>query len=197
MFPFLFAKLDSNEKKLTEKLIRTFENEAIPHIDVLYNYAIKITGSSRNAGKLIKETYAKAFDFWKNFEPGTDCKEWLFRIMRNTFISSFKKKNADSEKITYEEIEKSYEEIKPLTPDNLFLEKGTYNNITDKVLSNFISLLPADLRTVIIRHDIQSYSYDEVADFVDVPFGTVRTRLYRARKMLFTKLYNYVNKKAL
>ena len=191
MFTFLFAIFNSEEKKSNEE----FEREAIPHMDALYNFALKMTGDSDDASDLIQETYLKAFRFWDKFEKGTNCKAWLFRIMKNTFINTYRKTAKEPDKVDYEEIENFYENIKPSSTDSAHLEKDIYDNLLDDELSSAISSLPEDFRTVIILCDIEGYTYDEIADFVDVPVGTVRSRLHRARKMLFTKLHKYASDK--
>lgn len=191
MFAFLFALFTSEEKKLNEE----FEREAVPHMDSLYNFALKMTGDSDDASDLLQETYLKAFRFWDKFEKGTNCKAWLFRIMRNTYINTYRKNTKEPDKVDYEEIENFYENIKPSSTDSAHLEKDIYDNLLDDELSEAISSLPEDFRTVVILCDIEGYTYDEIADFVDVPVGTVRSRLHRARKMLFTKLYKYAGDK--
>ena len=191
MFAFLLAILNSDEQKLNQE----FERQAVPHMDALYNYAVKMTGDSDDASDLIQETYLKAFRFWEKFEQGTNCKAWLFRIMKNTFINTYRKNAKEPDKVDYEEIENFYENIKPSSTDSAHLEKDIYDSLLDDELSTAISSLPEDFRTVIILCDIEGYSYDEIADFVDVPVGTVRSRLHRARKMLFTKLHKYASDK--
>lgn len=191
MFAFLFAIFKSDEQKLNEE----FEREAVPHMDALYNYALKMTGDSDDASDLIQETYLKAFRFWEKFEKGTNCKAWLFRIMKNTYINTYRKNTKEPDKVDYEEIENFYENIKPSSTDSAHLEKDIYDNLLDDELSAAISSLPEDFRTVVILCDIEGYTYDEIADFVDVPVGTVRSRLHRARKMLFTKLHKYASDK--
>jgi RNA polymerase sigma-70 factor (ECF subfamily) len=191
MFAFLFALFKSDEQKLNEE----FEREAVPHMDSLYNFALKMTGDSDDASDLIQETYLKAFRFWDKFEKGTNCKAWLFRIMKNTFINTYRKKSKEPDKVDYEDIENFYENIKPSSTDSAHLEKDIYDNLLDDELSEAISSLPEDFRTVVILCDIEGYTYDEIADFVDVPVGTVRSRLHRARKMLYTKLYKYASNK--
>ncbi len=191
MFAFLFAIFKSDEQKLNDE----FEREAVPHMDALYNFALKMTGDSDDASDLIQETYLKAFRFWDKFEKGTNCKAWLFRIMKNTYINTYRKNTKEPDKVDYEEIENFYENIKPSSTDSAHLEKDIYDNLLDDELSSAISSLPEDFRTVVILCDIEGYTYDEIADFVDVPVGTVRSRLHRARKMLFTKLHSYASDK--
>lgn len=187
MFAFLLAIFKTDDKKLHEE----FEREAVPHMDSLYNYALKMTGDSDDASDLIQETYLKAFRFWDKFEKGTNCKAWLFRIMKNTYINTYRKETKEPDKVDYEDIENFYENIKPSSTDSAHLEKDIYDNLLDDELSGAIASLPEDFRTVVILCDIEGYTYDEIAEFIDCPVGTVRSRLHRARKMLFTKLHKY------
>lgn len=189
-FPILLAIIDDQKQLYAE-----FEKEAIPHMDALYNFALRMTGDSDEADDLVQETYLKAFRFFDKFERGTNCKAWLFRIMKNTFINSYRKSSKEPDKIDYEDVENFYENIKPSSTDSAHLEKEMYDNLLDDELSNALASLPEDFRTVIILCDIEGFSYDEIADFVDIPVGTVRSRLHRARKMLFAKLYNYASDK--
>jgi len=160
-------------------------------MDALYNFAFKMTGDSDDANDLVQETYMRAFRFFDKFENGTNCKAWLFRIMKNTFINVYRKESKSPEKVDYEEIENFYENIKASNTDDAHLEKDIYDNLLDDELTEAISNLPEDFRTVIILCDIEGFTYEEIADFVDAPVETVRSRLHRARKMLFTKLHSY------
>ena len=185
-FPFFLSVIQKQNQ-----LYKDFEREAIPHMDALYNFAFKMTGDSDDANDLVQETYMRAFRFFDKFENGTNCKAWLFRIMKNTFINVYRKELKSPEKVDYEEIANFYENIKVSNTDDAHLEKDIYDNLLDDELTEAISNLPEDFRTVIILCDIEGFTYEEIADFVDAPVGTVRSRLHRARKMLFTKLHSY------
>jgi RNA polymerase sigma-70 factor (ECF subfamily) len=154
-----------------------------------------MTGDSDDANDLVQDTYLKAFRFFDKFERGTNSKAWLFRILKNTFINNYRKKSKEPNKVDYEEVENFYENVKPFSSDSSHLEKEIYDNLLDDEISNAIASLPDDFKTVIILSDIEGFTYDEIADFVDCPVGTVRSRLHRARKMLFAKLYKYANDK--
>ena len=117
MFAFLLALLMTDEKKLHEE----FEKEAVPHMDALYNYALKMTGDSDDASDLIQETYLKAFRFWDKFEKGTNCKAWLFRILKNTYINTYRKQTKEPDKVDYEDVENFYENVKPSSTDSAHL----------------------------------------------------------------------------
>jgi RNA polymerase sigma-70 factor (ECF subfamily) len=193
IFPFIFnfAVVIPDEKQ--RQLYEDFEREAVPHMDALYNFALKMTGDSDEAYDLVQETYLKAFRFFDKFEKGTNCKAWLFRIMKNTYINKYRKETKEPDKIDYEEVENFYENVKPSSTDSAHLEKDIYDNLLDDELSEAINSLPDDFKTVVILCDIEGFTYEEIADFIDVPVGTVRSRLHRARKMLFTKLQKYAS----
>ncbi len=195
MLDFILALLAEPQTPEQKQLYADFEREAVPHMDSLYNFALKMTGDSDDASDLIQETYLKAFRFFDKFEKGTNCKAWLFRIMKNTYINTYRKSAKEPDKVDYEDVENFYENIKASNTDSAHLEKDIYDNLLDDELSSAITSLPEDFRTVVILADIEGYTYEEIADFIDVPVGTVRSRLHRARKMLFTKLYDYAGQK--
>lgn len=195
MLDFILALLAEPQIPEQKQLYADFEREAVPHMDSLYNFALKMTGDSDDASDLIQETYLKAFRFFDKFEKGTNCKAWLFRIMKNTYINTYRKSAKEPDKVDYEDVENFYENIKASNTDSAHLEKDIYDNLLDDELSEAVTSLPEDFRTVVILADIEGYTYEEIADFIDVPVGTVRSRLHRARKMLFTKLYDYAGQK--
>lgn len=192
-FIFNFATVIPDEKQ--RQLYEDFEREAVPHMDALFNFALKMTGDSDEADDLVQETYLKAFRFFDKFEKGTNCKAWLFRIMKNTYINKYRKETKEPDKVDYEEVENFYENVKPSSTDSAHLEKDIYDNLLDDELSEAINSLPDDFKTVVILCDIEGFTYEEIADFIDVPVGTVRSRLHRARKMLFTKLQKYASER--
>lgn len=182
--------MDAKEKQL----YIDFEKEAVPHMDSLYNFALRMTGDSDDANDLIQDTYLKAFRFFDKFEKGTNCKAWLFRILKNTYINNYRKTAKAPIKLDFEDVENFYENVKPSSTDDSHLEKEIYDNLLGDDVAKAIEGLPDDFRTVIILSDIEGYTYEEIADFVDCPIGTVRSRLHRARKMLFSKLHKYAEK---
>jgi RNA polymerase sigma-70 factor (ECF subfamily) len=190
MLPIILAVFESQTQ-----LYKEFEREALPHMDALFNFALRMTGDSDDANDLVQDTFLKAFRFFDKFEKGTNCKAWLFRILKNTFINTYRKKTKEPDKVDYEDVENFYESVKPSSTDSAHLEKEIYDNLLDDEISSAIASLPDDFKTVIILSDIEGFTYDEIADFVDVPVGTVRSRLHRARKMLFAKLYKYADEK--
>src|SRR5512147_3046232 len=106
-FPVLLAIIDDQKQ-----LYADFEKEAIPHMDALFNFALRMTGDSDEADDLVQETYLKAFRFFDKFERGTNCKAWLFRILKNSYINEYRKHRKEPNKVDYEDIENFYENIK-------------------------------------------------------------------------------------
>lgn len=172
-----------------------FRKEALPHIDALYNFALQLTQDSDDAEDLLQETYIKAYRFWDKFEKGTNCKAWLFRIMKNSFINFYRKNLRSPEKFDYEEIENIYENIKSNDQNPHNFETEVIDKIFNDEVIEAIKSLPGEFRTVLLLCDVEGLSYEEIADFLDCPIGTVRSRLHRARKMLAVRLYDYAKSK--
>ena len=190
----------STELKLDERIndsqkYNEFQNEALPHIDALYNFAYKMTGSGDDADDLVQETYLKAFRFWDKFEKGTNCKAWLFRILKNSYINDYRKISKQPSKVDYDDIQNFYENIKSSDIKTQHVQEDSFSTVLDDDITDAISELPDDFRTVVILSDIEGFTYEEIADFVDCPIGTVRSRLHRARKMLYAKLHGYAHNK--
>ncbi len=172
-----------------------FEKEAIPHMNALYNFALRMTGDADDADDLVQETYLKAFRFFDKFEKGTNAKAWLFRILKNSYINEYRKVKKAPNRVDYDDIENFYENIKASEVKSSHLAEDVFGNLLDDQISEAISSLPEDFRTVIILSDIEGFTYEEIADFVDCPIGTVRSRLHRARKMLYVRLHKYAEAK--
>jgi RNA polymerase sigma-70 factor (ECF subfamily) len=177
------------------KLYADFEKEAVPHMNSVYNFALRMTGDADDADDLVQETFLKAFRFFDKFERGTNCKAWLFRILKNSFINDYRKQTKEPDKVDYEDIQNFYETIKSDEIGSSHYEHDAFTNLLDDEISKAIAKLPEDFRTVIILNDIEGFTYEEIADFVDIPVGTVRSRLHRARKMLYSQLYDYAKEK--
>lgn len=177
------------------KLTEEFKRDALPHIGILRNYAYKMTGNELDADDLLQETYLRAFRFFHKFEKGTNCKAWLFRIMKNLFINNYRKNQKSPGKVDYEEIENFFENIKSDKLDSSDLQEKVFSNLLDDTVTVALNSLQDDFKTVIILCDLEGLSYEEIAEFVQCPIGTVRSRLHRARKLLAQKLYKYAKSK--
>ncbi|HEY5534532.1 MAG TPA: sigma-70 family RNA polymerase sigma factor [Ignavibacteria bacterium] len=183
----------SEEEMLKRK--EEFEKEAMPHMNLLHNYAFKMTGNELDADDLVQDTYLRAFRFFHKFEKGTNCKAWLFRIMKNLFINDYRKNQKQPNKVDYDEIENFFETIKSDKLDSNDLQEKIFSNLLDDELTEALNSMQDDFKTVVILCDIEGLSYEEIADFVKCPIGTVRSRLHRGRKMLQQKLLEYAKTK--
>ena len=176
-------------------LYADFQREAVPHMNAVFNFALRMTGDEDDAHDLVQETYLKAFRFFDKFEKGTNCKAWLFRILKNSYINDYRKAVKEPNKVDYEDVQNFYENVKSDEIDSKHYEQDAFSNLLDDEITKVLSALPEDFRTAIILSDIEGFTYEEIADFVDIPVGTVRSRLHRARKMLYAQLYDYAKDK--
>ena len=175
-----------------------FEAELMPVISPLYNFAFRLTLDEDDANDLVQETYLKAYRFFDYFEPGTNAKAWLFRILKNSFINDFRKKSKQPAKVDYNEVESYYntddvEGEGEMAATSDMRSQAVQDLIGDEVASALNSL-PVDFRTVIILCDLEGFTYEEMAKILDIPIGTVRSRLHRARNFLKEKLEKYAKK---
>ena len=185
----LFAKLDARA------VHSEFEREALPHMDILYNYAVRMTGNPDDADDLVQETYLKAYRFWDKYEKGTNIRAWLFRIMKNSYINRYRKETREPDTVDYEGIQNFYNVIRDEYTDSNDLQEKIFGALLDDDVSSALESLPEDFRTVVILCDIEGLTYEEIAEFIDCPIGTVRSRLHRGRKMLRAKLFDYARKR--
>ncbi len=174
-----------------------FEREALPHLDILYRYALRLTGNQEDAYDIVQETYLKAYRFFDKFERGTNCRAWLFRIMKNTFINEYHRSKKLQSNVDYDDIQNFYESIKATEVKTKHTVCDGLGSLMNDEITSALNKLPDDFKTVVILSDIEGLSYDEISAFIDVPVGTVRSRLHRARKMLYAILYLYGQEKGL
>ena len=176
---------------------RIFEKEFMPHLDAMYNFALKLTGDEDDAQDLVQDTCLKAYRFVNSFEPGTYAKAWLFRILKNSFINDYRKKSRGPSKVEFEWVEQSIlgedEAAEPAYYADLQAE--TVNDMLGDEITAALQSLPVDFRMIIILCDLEEFSYEEMAKILDIPIGTVRSRLHRARALLKTKLVHYAKTK--
>lgn len=183
---------ESENQRYSEiQKVRIFDKEFLPHIDAMYNFAYRLTFDEDDAKDLVQETYLKAFRFINSFEEGTNAKAWLFRILKNSFINDYRKKSKEPSKVDYNEVESYYnseDANAEITPD---LRVEALQDMIGDEVSNALNALAVDFRTVIILCDLEGFTYEEMAKILDIPIGTVRSRLHRARNLLKEKLRSY------
>ena len=170
-----------------------FEKEFMPLINSLYNFAYRLTLDEDDANDLVQETYMKAYRFFDSYEQGTNAKAWLFRILKNSFINDFRKKSKQPSKVDYNEVESFYNSDdvdEKITTD---LRVDTVQDMIGDEVANALNALAVDFRTIIILCDLEGFTYEEMAKILDIPIGTVRSRLHRARNLLKEKLRKYAS----
>lgn len=172
-----------------------FNREIIPHLDVLYNFALRLTTEPNDAEDLVQDTIVKAYRFFDSFENGTNAKAWLFRILKNSFINNYRKTSKQPQQVDFDEVSSYYESIRAERTDTSDLEDLMYRELMDDEMSIALAQLPEDFRTVVLLCDVESYTYEEIANMLDVPIGTIRSRLHRGRNLLKTELIDYAKKK--
>lgn len=171
-----------------------FDKEFLPHMDSMYNFAYRLTFDEDDAKDLVQDTYLKAYRFITSFEQGTNAKAWLFRILKNSFINDFRKKSKQPAKVDYQEVETFYNSDDVDSAITTDLRVDTVQDMLGDEISNALNALDVDFRTVIILCDLEGFKYDEMAKILDIPIGTVRSRLHRARNLLKEKLSDYARK---
>lgn len=173
-----------------------FQQEFFPHMDAMYNFALKLTNDEDEAQDLVQDTCMKAYRFIHSFEPGTYAKAWLFRILKNNFINDYRKKSRGPSKVEFEWVEQSIsgdEDAEPAFQADLHAE--TVNDMLGDEITAAIQSLPIDFRMIIILCDLEEFSYEEMARILHIPIGTVRSRLHRARALLKVSLAKYAKAK--
>lgn len=171
-----------------------FEDELMPQINSLFNFAYSLTRNEEDANDLVQETYLKAFKSIDRYEVGTNAKAWLFRILKNLFINEYRKRSKQPNRVDYEEIVTYHNENESQFSSYLDLREEMFDRMMGDEVTNAVNSLPVDFRTVLLLYDVENFTYEEIARIIDVPIGTVRSRLHRARNMLKETLQGYAEK---
>ncbi len=185
------AELTKDEVRKQED----FEEEIIPHLDAMYNFALRLTSDPNDAEDLVQDTIVKAFRFFSSYEKGTNAKAWLFRILKNSYINNYRKKSKQPNQVDYDEVSSFYETIRADRTDTSDLEDRMFRELIDDDISNALEELPEDFRTVVLLCDVEGFTYEEIANMLDVPIGTIRSRLHRGRNLLKAQLMEYAEKR--
>lgn len=197
LFFSTFGIVSQSKQSYSEKEQKElFEEAFVPHFTALYNFAYKLTLSEENAKDLLQDTSLKAYRFINSFEKGTNAKAWLFRIMKNSFINDYRKKSKAPGMVDYQEVETFYnsDNSEQATISTSDLRVETVKDMLGDEITLALNAIDVDFRTVIILSDLEGFKYDEMAKILDIPIGTVRSRLHRARNMLKEKLIIYASK---
>ena len=184
--------------ELTKKEIRKqsdFNEEIIPHLDALYNFGLRLTSDPNDAEDLVQDTIVKAYRFFSSYEKGTNAKAWLFRILKNSYINNYRKKSKKPQEVDYDEVATFYETIRAERTETSDLEDKMFRELIDDELSQALDNIPEDFRTVVLLCDVEDFTYEEIANMLDVPIGTIRSRLHRGRNLLKAELMDYASKR--
>ncbi|MDY7092037.1 MAG: sigma-70 family RNA polymerase sigma factor [Acidobacteriota bacterium] len=170
-----------------------FEDATMPYLDALYNTAYRMTRNSEDAEDLIQETYLKAYKYYDKFQEGTNLKAWLFKIMKNTFINAYRKRQQVPPETDFGEIEGSFESLvsEEVIRSIKDPEEELVAGVLDEDIQSALEELPEDFRMVVLLADLEGFSYKEIAGILDVPVGTVMSRLYRGRRLLEAAMLEY------
>jgi len=173
---------------------RRFEKEMMPYMDQLFNYATYLSGDREQASDLLQDTYMKAYRFFDKFETGTNAKAWLYRIMKNTYINEYRRTHRQPEIVEFDEQISPYQMSAGGRNDN-DLRNMLDTQMFDDDIAGALAGLPEKFKSVIVLRDLEELPYEEIAEVLEIPIGTVRSRLHRARALLFDKLKTYAREK--
>jgi len=177
----------------------TFEQEALPQIGALQNFALQLCRDEQYSHDLVQETLLKAYTYFHTYREGTNCRAWLFQICKNSYFNEAKRRKHQPVAMDFQEEESGDRSGKNSDGErrpHLVMSEHSGSMLTgilsDEVVAAF-ELLPADYQTVLILCDMEGYTYDEIAEFMQAPVGTIRSRIHRGRKMLSDQLRDYAS----
>jgi RNA polymerase sigma-70 factor, ECF subfamily len=172
---------------------RSFEEQALPFMDQLYAAALRMTRNPADAQDLVQETFVKAFAAWSQFHQGTNLKAWLYRILTNTFINSYRKKQREPYQTPIEDLEdwQLGGAESTTSRSTRSAEAEAIDHLPDSDVKNALQAIPEDFRMAVYFADVEGFSYQEIADIMKTPIGTVMSRLHRGRRLLRDLLSDY------
>src|SRR3954468_1847073 len=179
----------------------TFIEQAMPFMDNLYSAAMRMTRNPADAEDLVQETYLKAYRGFGSFQEGTNLKAWLYRILTNTFINSYRSKKRRPEQTELDDVEDLYLYRRlgglEAAAAGRSAEEEVLDHITDSEVKDAIESLPEQFRMAVLLADVEGFSYKEIAEILDIPIGTVMSRLHRGRRALQKRLYEFGQQRGL
>ena len=189
------VRVDREKESAAERKKR-FERDALQYMNQLYAAAMRYTKNPEDAQDLVQDTYAKAYTSFHQFEPGTNLKAWLYRVLTTTFINTYRKdqrrpQTSDSELEDWQIAKaSSHTSDQGKSTEDVVLE-----NLPDSDIKNALAEIPEEFRMAVFLADVEGFSYKEIAEIVGVPAGTVMSRLHRGRKQLREKLTDYARER--
>jgi len=180
----------------SELVAARFEAAALPFMNALYNKALHLTRNPADASDLVQETFLRAYRTFANFAEGTNCKAWLFTILYSIFVNKYHKAQREPDTISIDELEATYhrELTDPSWDDDFAILAGSELDWQGPEVRQALGKLPEDFRAAVLLVDVEQFSYEEAAAVLNCPVGTLRSRLFRARRVLFVELRDYARK---
>jgi RNA polymerase sigma-70 factor (ECF subfamily) len=179
----------------------TFAEQATPYMDPLYAAALRMTRNPADAEDLVQETFIRAYRGFPSFTDGTNLRAWLYRILTNTFINSYRAKQRRPEQTDLDDVEDLYlyKRLGGLEAASLgrSAEDELMDMFTETDVKEAIEALPEQFRIAVLLADVEGFSYKEIAEIMDIPIGTVMSRLHRGRKALQRSLHDFAVERGL
>jgi RNA polymerase sigma-70 factor (ECF subfamily) len=176
----------------------TFAEQAMSYAPALYATAVRMTRNRADAEDLVQDTYLRAYRGFESFTEGTNLKAWLFRIMTNSFISTYRSKQRRPEETEFDDVEDFFLYRRLTGPEAANMQRSAEDEmlefVTDDEVKAALEAIPENFRIPVLLADVEGFSYAEIAEIVDVPIGTVMSRLHRGRKALQKQLWEYAQR---
>ena len=176
-----------------------FERDAMQYAPQLYSAALRMTRNPADAEDVVQETFLKAYRAYDSFEEGTNLKAWLYRILTNTYINKYRKQQRRPSEVELGELQDLYlyRRLGESSGASYSAEKEALDQFVDTDIIEALESLPESFRMPVVLADVDGFSYKEIADILDIPIGTVMSRLHRGRKALQRKLWNVAEERGI